>query len=306
MQTDLFLLCTKVSMLRFANSYILGLETFTSQMWRKSRISWIWKLLLLRGFGENLKFFEIERMLRWRYPQAFGARNQWNSIAMETVWLLRNLGRKTVVCPDFGQIVVDFPHPHQKLMKSVGSCGSLSLLFMMKMMVQQFVIDSHKGYLWLHSCYLKKCCGDFSAISLICSGLTQEVSQVKEPKGCKGSISQNNFTQEPCSIVCMYSVKHSHTSQNRRQSNVGIEFFNSCICIMFPVCSHLFSMMFPGFQGVPQDVPQGVTRIKIRVKQPTPCSRVSFRVTSFRVSWWLGQLSAGRGIGGKAHVFHKT
>jgi hypothetical protein len=127
---------------------------------------------------------------------------------------------------------------------------------MMKMMVQQFVIQSHKGYLWLHSCYLKKCCGDFSAISLICSGLTQEVSQVKEPKGCKGSISQTNFTQEPCSIVCVYSVKHSHTSQNRRQSGVGMEFLNFCICIMFPVCSHLFSMMFPGFQGVPRAVPQ--------------------------------------------------
>jgi hypothetical protein len=39
MQTDLFLLCTRLSTLRFANSYILDLETFTSQMWRKSRIS---------------------------------------------------------------------------------------------------------------------------------------------------------------------------------------------------------------------------------------------------------------------------
>jgi len=98
---------------------------------------------------------------------------------------------------------------------------------------------------------------------------------VQEPKGCKGSISQTNFTQEPCSIVCVYSVKHSHTSQNRRQSSVGMEFFNSLIYIMFPVCSHLFSMMSPGFQGVPHDVPQGVTRIKIPVKQPTRCSRVN-------------------------------
>ncbi len=229
----------------------MDLETFTSQMWRKSQISWIWKLLHLRGFGENLKFFEIKRMLRWWYPQGFGECNQWNTIAMETVWLLRNLGRKTMVCPNFGQIFVDFPHPHQKLMKSVDSCGSLSLLFMMKMMVQQFVIKLYKGYLWLHSCYIKKHCGDFSAMSLICSGLTREVSQVQEPKGCKGSISQTNFKQEPCSIVCIYSVKHSHTSQNRRQSSVGMEFFNSCICIMFPFCSHLFSMMFPAFQGVP-------------------------------------------------------
>jgi hypothetical protein len=30
MPTDLFHLCTKLSMLRFANSYILDLETFTS------------------------------------------------------------------------------------------------------------------------------------------------------------------------------------------------------------------------------------------------------------------------------------
>jgi hypothetical protein len=36
------------------------------------------------------------------------------------------------------------------------------------------------------------------------------------------------------------------------------------------------------------------------------CERVSFRVTSFRVSWSLGQLSAGRRIGSEAHVFHKT
>jgi hypothetical protein len=48
MQTDLFLLCTKLSMLRFANSYIsdvekisdiLDLETVASQrIWRKSQI----------------------------------------------------------------------------------------------------------------------------------------------------------------------------------------------------------------------------------------------------------------------------
>jgi hypothetical protein len=42
-----------------------------------------------------------------------------------------------------------------ELMKSVGSHGSLSLLFMMKVMVWDFVSNSHK--LWLHSsmCYLK-------------------------------------------------------------------------------------------------------------------------------------------------------
>jgi hypothetical protein len=32
----------------------------------------------------------------------------------------------------------------------------------------------------------------------------------------------------------------------------------------------------------------------------------SFRVTNFRISWSVGQLFAGRGIGGKAHVFRKT
>ncbi len=36
------------------------------------------------------------------------------------------------------------------------------------------------------------------------------------------------------------------------------------------------------------------------------CERVSFIVTSFRVSSSLGQLSAGRGNGGNADVFHKT
>jgi hypothetical protein len=53
-------------------------------------------------------------------------------------------------------------------MKSVGSCGSSSLLFMMKVKVRHFVGDSHKGYDRLivvspSNC----CCGDFSAISYI-------------------------------------------------------------------------------------------------------------------------------------------
>jgi hypothetical protein len=59
-----------------------------------------------------------------------------------------------MVCPNFGQILVNLCQLHQELMKSVGSRGSLSLLFvmrmmvrlsllfMMKMMVQLFVIDS--------------------------------------------------------------------------------------------------------------------------------------------------------------------
>jgi len=64
MQTDLFL-HTNLSTPRFANSYILDLETFTSQM-RKYPISQIWKLLHLRGFGENLKLLEFERMLGLR------------------------------------------------------------------------------------------------------------------------------------------------------------------------------------------------------------------------------------------------
>ncbi len=55
-----------------------------------------------------------------------------------------------------------------QLMKSVGSCGSSSLLFMMKVKVRHFVGDSHKGYDRLivvspSNC----CCGDFSAISYI-------------------------------------------------------------------------------------------------------------------------------------------
>jgi hypothetical protein len=64
MQIDLFL-HTNLSMPRFANTYILDLETVTSQM-RKSAISQIWKLLCLGGFVENFKLLEFERMLGLR------------------------------------------------------------------------------------------------------------------------------------------------------------------------------------------------------------------------------------------------
>jgi len=64
MQTDIFL-HTNLSTPRFANSYILDLETFTSWI-RKSLISQIWKLLHLGGYGENLKLLEFERMLGLR------------------------------------------------------------------------------------------------------------------------------------------------------------------------------------------------------------------------------------------------
>jgi hypothetical protein len=73
---DIFLLHTNLSTPGFANSYILDLETFTSQM-RKSLISQIWKLLHLGGSGENLELLEFERMLGLRTMiQAFGAYNQ--------------------------------------------------------------------------------------------------------------------------------------------------------------------------------------------------------------------------------------
>jgi hypothetical protein len=51
-------------------------------------------------------------------------------------------------------------------MKSVGSHCSLSLLFVMKVMVQHFMSDSHKvlaALIIMLSCNC--CCGDFSAVS---------------------------------------------------------------------------------------------------------------------------------------------
>jgi len=58
-----------------------------------------------------------------------------------------------------------FTH-YQELMKSVGSHGSLSLLFVMKVMVWHFMSDSHRvlaTLIIMLSC--NRCCGDFSAVS---------------------------------------------------------------------------------------------------------------------------------------------
>jgi hypothetical protein len=52
-----------------------------------------------------------------------------------------------------------------ELMKSVGTNGSLSLLFIMKVMVWHFVSNSHKVVTALLVMLPPKCCGDFSAIS---------------------------------------------------------------------------------------------------------------------------------------------
>jgi hypothetical protein len=59
-----------------------------------------------------------------------------------------------MVCSDFGQIVICFICTHcQELMKSVGSHGNLSMLFMMKVMVWHFVSDFLSyGYAYSHCC----------------------------------------------------------------------------------------------------------------------------------------------------------
>jgi hypothetical protein len=55
---------------------------------------------------------------------------------------------------------------HQELIKSVGSCGNLSLLFMMKVMVWQFMSNTHKFMTALGVMLPSKCwCRLFSAIS---------------------------------------------------------------------------------------------------------------------------------------------
>jgi hypothetical protein len=54
--------------------------------------------------------------------------------------------------------------PHWELMKSVGSHGSLSLLFVMKVMISHFVSDAHKTMIALIVKSLPSCCGVFSAI----------------------------------------------------------------------------------------------------------------------------------------------
>ncbi len=54
--------------------------------------------------------------------------------------------------------------PHWELMKSVGSDGSLSLLFAMKVMISHFVSDAHKAMIALIVKSLPSCCAVFSAI----------------------------------------------------------------------------------------------------------------------------------------------
>ncbi len=47
----------------------------------------------------------------------------------------RNSGYRFIACPNFGQILMYLSHLHQELMKPVDSHGSLTVLFVMKMMV---------------------------------------------------------------------------------------------------------------------------------------------------------------------------
>jgi hypothetical protein len=221
-----------------------------------------------------------------------------------TFWMFnRNLDARIWFLPNFGQILVDLSHLHQELMKSVGSQGSLSLLFvmrmmvclsllfMMKMMVQQFVIDSHKVvYDCTHvtlkivveislqsHCYdvvvfhksepstrAERMEGEHQSdqFHLLqqepCSVVVlQESKQSTRAERKQVEHQSDKFyrlQQESCSIVCMYSVKQRHFP-NRRQCGVGMEFLNSCICIMFPVCSHLFSWDPSGSSSSSQCVP---------------------------------------------------
>jgi hypothetical protein len=54
--------------------------------------------------------------------------------------------------------------PHWELMKSVGSHGSLSLLFVMRVMISHFVSDTLKAMIALIVKSLASCCGVFSTI----------------------------------------------------------------------------------------------------------------------------------------------
>jgi hypothetical protein len=76
----------------------------------------------------------------------------------------RNSGHRfsTMVCWDFGLIVMYLFTSHcWELMKSVSSHGSLSQLFMKKVMVWHFVNDSHELMTALIVVTPSNCCGDF-------------------------------------------------------------------------------------------------------------------------------------------------
>lgn len=69
-------------------------------------------------------------------------------------------------------ICVHFVHSNiythlQELTMPAGSHGSLSLLFVIKVMLRYFVSDSHKVRIALIVVLPPKCCGDFSAIPWI-------------------------------------------------------------------------------------------------------------------------------------------
>jgi hypothetical protein len=185
-------------------------------------------------------------------------------------------------------------------MKSVGSRGRLSLLFvmrmmvrssplfMMKMMVQQFVIDSHKV---VYDCThvtlkivveitLQSHCYDVVVLHK-----SKPSTRTERMEGEHQSDQFYLLQQEPCSVVVLHESKQKHKRRKEAsgasvrqilpfptrtllyslyvfseaeplpkiEGSVvwGWNILNSCICIMFPVCSHLFSMMFSGFGGGP-------------------------------------------------------
>jgi len=129
-----------------------------------------------------------------------------------------------MVCPNFGQILVHLSHLHQELMKSVGSGGSLSLLFvmrmmvslsllyMMKTMVQQFVIDSHKVVYDCTHITLKT----VVEISLQSHCYDVVVLHKNKPSAraerMEGEHQSDQFyllQQEPCSVVVLHESKQS-------------------------------------------------------------------------------------------------
>ncbi len=129
-----------------------------------------------------------------------------------------------MVCPNFAQILVDLSHLRQELMNSVGSRGSLSLLFvmrmmvqlsllfMMKMMVQQFVIDSHNVVYDCAHVTLKS----VVEISLQSHCYVLVVLHKSKPSARAERMESEHqsdqfylLQQEPCSVVVLLESKQS-------------------------------------------------------------------------------------------------
>jgi len=145
-----------------------------------------------------------------------------------------------MVCPNFGQILVDLSHLHQELLKSVGSRGSLSLLFvmrmmvclsllsMMKMMVQQFMIDSHKVVYDCTHVTLK------SVVEISLQSHCYDVVVLHESKPSaraemmEGEHQSDQFyllQEEPCSVVVLHESKQSTRAERKRVEHQSDKFY---------------------------------------------------------------------------------